>query len=221
MESSTPGSGCATRGNVRLFVALEVPKPTRDALQTLVAQLTPICRGARWLRPDGIHLTLKFIGEVSSDKAARMRAELRAVGGFSPFEIVFRGAGFFPNARHPRVLWAGIEAGLGLAALTGEIERRLEPLGLARETREFRPHLTLARFKSEEGLPALRAALAKFEDNGAAGPALALDFGRGTFEEFHLIESTLRREGAVHSTLETYRFSAAPASSAGTDGARA
>jgi 2'-5' RNA ligase len=206
---------------MRLFVALEIPKQTLVALQALVALLAPICRGARWSRPEGMHLTLKFIGEVSSERAAKLRAELRGAGEFSPLEIAFHGAGFFPNARHPRVFWAGVEAGATLAALTAEIERRLEPLGIARETREFRPHLTLARFKSEEGLPALQTALAKLEKESAPGSAVGLDFGHARYEEFHLIESKLHPQGATYITLETFRFAAAEPGNSATDGARA
>lgn len=191
---------------MRLFVALEIPGDTREALGEMMAQLAPLCRGARWSRPEGMHLTLKFIGEVSSEKAAKIRAQLRAAGHFSPVGIAFRGAGFFPNERHPRVFWAGVEAGPALASLAAAIEQRLEILGIARETREFRPHLTLARFKSEEGLPALLAGLARLEKASTAGGGPGMEFGRGTFEEFHLIESKLHPQGATYTTLETFRF---------------
>jgi 2'-5' RNA ligase len=168
-----------------------------------------------------MHLTLKFIGETSDQKATQIRAELRAVHEFSPLHVVFRGAGFFPSARHPRVCWAGVEGGPALAALAAEIERRLEPLGVPRETREFRPHLTLARFKSEDSLAALRAALTQLEKEGASGSARGLEFGGATFEEFHLIQSTLRPDGAVYTTLETFRFAPAEPLRPAPDGARA
>lgn len=193
---------------MRLFVALEIPKATRETLGALLARMGPTCPGARWSRPEGMHLTLKFIGEVSDEKAKGIRAELGAVRGPSAIEIIFRGAGFFPNARHPRVLWAGVQADANLAELAGEIDRRLEPLGIARETRGFRPHMTLARFKSEQGLPALQAALASFEKNAASAHGSGLEFGRGSFEEFHLIQSTLRPEGALYTTLASFRFTA-------------
>ena len=205
---------------MRLFVALEIPEATRESLAALIARLAPTCRGARWLRPEGMHLTLKFIGDVSSEKAESIRAVLRAVRGPSAVEIVFRGAGFFPNARHPRVFWAGVEAEPNFAALATEIERRLEPLGIARETREFCPHLTLARFKSEDELPALHAALAKLGKDHTTASGLELEFGRGKFEEFHLIESTLRPEGAVYKTLETFRFAPTNSTGGDTGGAR-
>jgi 2'-5' RNA ligase len=205
---------------MRLFVALEIPKQTRDALAALIAQLAPFCRGGRWSRPEGMHLTLKFIGEVSIEKAKRIRTELGEVRGSSAVEIVFRGAGFFPSARHPRVFWAGVETGPHLAELAAMIERRLEPLGIAQEMRDFRPHLTLARFKSEEGLPALHAALAKLGKQDGQGAEIGLEFGSGRFEEFHLIESTLRPTGAVYTTLETFRFTMANSTGGDLAGAR-
>ncbi len=190
---------------MRLFVALEIPQQTRDALQAVVARLARAGPSVRWSRPESVHLTLKFIGEVTSDQPKRIATVLAGARAPSAIEVLFRGVGFFPSARHPRVFWAGVEAGPHLAELAVEIERRLEPLGIARETREFRPHLTMARFKSENGLPALHSALEKMQKEGGA----VFDFGRATFDEFHLIESKLRPEGAVYSTLQTFPFTAA------------
>ncbi len=110
--------------------------------------------------------------------------------------IFFRGLGFFPNERHARVLWAGIEAGPELRALAEAVETSLEPLGIAREQREFSPHLTLARFESPNKLAGLRAAIA------AAGP---LEFGQTIVNEFHLYQSVLKRGGAEYTRLATFR----------------
>src|SRR5208283_739166 len=112
-------------------------------------------------------------------------------------EVTFRGLGWFPNARHPRVLWAGVEAGSEVAELAAEIERVLEPLGIAREARNFQPHLTLARIKSEEGLDELRR-----EAERLGTP----EFGRATYSEFDLIESRLRPQGAAYTRVERFPF---------------
>jgi 2'-5' RNA ligase len=182
---------------LRVFVALEIPADVRNAIGAFERKLEPECRGARWVRPEGIHVTLKFIGEAAPERVERIKAELAGVRAAGAVRIVFRGAGFFPNERHPRVFWAGIEATPNLADLAAEIESRFERLGISRETREFRPHLTLARFKSEEGLPKLRAALA------SAGP---LEFGLMETTEMHLVESRLERGGAVYTRLATFNF---------------
>lgn len=181
---------------MRLFVALDIPDETRAAVGKLIAQLAPLCGGARWVRVEGMHLTLKFIGEQPEERVARIEQELRAVR--SPaVQLRFAGTGFFPNARHPRVFWAGIAASPNLAQLAAAIERRLEPLGIAREQRAFKPHLTLARFRSTAGLPQLRDALENL------GPP---EFGSSIMTEFHLYRSQLQRGGAVYTRLATFPF---------------
>ena len=192
---------------MRLFVALEIPASTREALRALVAQLAPVCAGARWLRPEGIHLTLKFIGEVSDEAAQNMRGALHQISMPAAVELEFRGWGFFPDARRPQVFWAGVHANSVLEKLADEIDGRLAPLGCKREAREFRPHLTLARFKSAEGLHALQSELVRLEKPSA--PSGGASFGKATIEEFQLMQSTLRPTGAVHTTLQTFRFVAA------------
>src|SRR6185437_12270328 len=101
---------------------------------------------ARWIRPENLHVTLKFIGHVDAGKLDAIRAALSEIHADGPVEMRFRGLGFFPNGKRPRVFWAGTEASPNLAPLAAEIEAGLEKAGIAAETREFAPHLTLARF---------------------------------------------------------------------------
>jgi 2'-5' RNA ligase len=183
---------------MRLFVAHELPSTVRVALGEVSARLRPRAgRGVRWTDPAGIHLTLKFIGEVEAASVEAIRAALAGIRAENSVAVAFRGLGWFPNARHPRVLWAGVEAGNGLAELAAEIERVLEPLGIARESRKFEPHLTLARIKSEEGLDELRR---EAERLGAP------EFGHATYSEFDLMESRLRPQGAVYTRVERFPF---------------
>ncbi len=182
---------------MRVFIALDIPEGVRRAIGELIAKLQTSCRGARWARTDGMHVTLKFIGEAGPATVEQTKAELHAIRSSAPVEIQFRDVGFFPNARHPRVFWAGIEATPNLAELAAEIERRFEPLGIPRESRPFRPHLTLARFKSQEGLPRLHEALAKLG---------SFEFGSMGTGEFHLYESHLKSSGAEYTKLATFRF---------------
>jgi 2'-5' RNA ligase len=186
---------------MRLFVAQELPSSVRVALGEVSARLRPRAgRGVRWTDPAGIHLTLKFIGEVETAAVEAIRGALVGIRAEKPVEVIFRGLGWFPDARHPRVLWAGVEAEGGLAELAAEIERVLEPLGIARESRKFQPHLTLARIKSEEGLDDLRR---EVERLGAP------DFGRARYCDFDLMESRLRPQGAVYTRVERYPFTTA------------
>lgn len=187
---------------MRVFVAFEIPEATRQAIGQLVAELAPACRGARWARVEGIHVTLKFIGEAPPEQVERIRAELARVRSADAVEMRFRALGFFPNASHPRVFWVGIEASPNLAALAAEVDERMEALGIPRESRPFQPHLTLARFRSEDGLAGLRAAVARL------GPAA---FGSARLEEFHLYESKLRPGGAEYTRVATFRFTGSTA----------
>jgi RNA 2',3'-cyclic 3'-phosphodiesterase len=188
---------------VRVFVALDVPQVVRAALTELSARLKGICPGARWVRLEGVHITLKFIGEVSPEKLEQIRQALGDLPNFAPIQIRFTGLGFFPSARRPRVFWAGVQAEPQLVALAAAIEMKLEPLGVPREKRAFQPHLTLARFESPERTQALSAAV------DALGTP---EFGGETFKDFDLYQSVLKRSGAEYTRLVTYPFSREPAS---------
>jgi 2'-5' RNA ligase len=192
---------------VRLFVALEIPSAVRENLATLIAELRAADASspknkARWVRPENLHLTLKFIGHVEADKLDPIRAALAEVRSEQPVELRFCGLGFFPNDKRPRVLWAGIDASPNLAPLASEIDMRLGKLGIPRETREFAPHLTLTRFDPPGISEKLRA---------AARENYAREFGALRTGEFHLIESKTRPTGAEYTRLSSFRFAKAEA----------
>jgi RNA 2',3'-cyclic 3'-phosphodiesterase len=187
---------------VRLFVALEIPDEVRRAIAEMITRLQDVARGARWVRAEGVHVTLKFIGETPAEQVAAIGQALWGAGAARiapPVEARFRGAGFFPNERHPRVFWSGVDASPNLAELARDVDTRLSSLGIAAETREFRPHLTLARFKSEDGLPRLREEIKKLEP---------FDFGSMRADEFHLFQSQLGAGGAKYTKLATFPFGA-------------
>ncbi len=192
---------------VRVFVALDIPEEVRAAIGALIEKLRPTCRIARWVRIEGIHVTLKFIGEVPPEKIEPIKAALSQihVPNFpaKAIDLKFHGVGFFPNERRPRVVWAGIEAGAELGALAAAIEMSLEPLGIAKEQRNFSPHLTLARFDTARHKPSGSAFDRLHEAISKAGP---LEFGSSTASEFHLYQSTLKRGGAEYTRLATFRF---------------
>ncbi len=182
---------------MRLFVALEIPAEVRQALSGAMARLQDTARGARWVRAEGIHITLKFIGEMADERAGAIGDSLRDVRVDAPVDARIHGLGFFPNERHPRVLWAGVSASPNLVELAEAVAARLEKLGIAGEGREFKPHLTLARFKNEDGLPRLREELGKLEP---------FEFGALSSNEFHLFRSELLPRGARYTRLETFSF---------------
>jgi 2'-5' RNA ligase len=184
---------------VRVFVALDIPEDVRAAIGALIARLRPACRATRWARIEGLHLTLKFIGEVPPEKIETIEASLARIRFPDLIEMKFRDVGFFPNERRPTVFWAGIEAGAKLGALAAAVETSVERLGIPKEHRAFSPHLTLARFKSSAGsaLNRLREAIS------AAAP---LEFGAGAAKEFHLYQSILKPGGAEYTRLATFRL---------------
>jgi RNA 2',3'-cyclic 3'-phosphodiesterase len=187
---------------VRLFVALEIPAAVRDNLAAQVEKLRELSakvadKRPRWVRSENLHVTLKFIGEVSPTRLAGIRGALSAIRSDALVKIKFHGLGFFPNEQHPRVLWAGLDASANLPSLAGDIDGALETQGIARERRAFTPHLTLARFEPPGLHEKLRAAIQK---NGAR------EFGSFQTREFYLIESKLKPSGAEYTTLASYPF---------------
>jgi len=182
---------------VRLFVALDLRQEVREAIRDLIARLKPASRNARWVRPEGMHVTLKFIGYVAAEQLDPIRAALSRIRSDRPVEMRFRGIGFFPNEKRPRVIWCGIEASANLAPLAADIERSLKPLGIAPESREFVPHLTLARFNP----PARADELVR-----AAAELQSVELGSARETEFHLFESILRPTGAEYKKLADYSF---------------
>ena len=137
---------------VRSFIAIPVPDTGIQALEELVRRLEPeIGRHVRWVRPEGIHLTLKFMGDIQVPVAEKILEELpKATAGFSPFQLTVAGLGVFPNARRPRVLWAGLEGDLeALSRLQQAVDDAVGQLGLPKEQRGFSPHLTLGRVRRD------------------------------------------------------------------------
>jgi 2'-5' RNA ligase len=187
---------------VRLFVALEIPPAVRENLAALIDELragdaASSKNRARWVRPENLHVTLKFIGNVDAGKLDAIRTALAEVLSDAPGELRFRALGFFPNERRPRVLWVGVEGSSNVAALAVEIDARLSKLGIPRETRDFSPHLTLARFDPPGISESLRAAAQK---------NMTREFGSVRTGEFHLFESKTRPTGAEYTRLSSFSF---------------
>jgi 2'-5' RNA ligase len=182
---------------VRLFAALEVPADIRTNLEKLVNSLREIDSRPKWVRMVNLHVTLKFIGEVPEAKLDAIRAALAEVKSASAVELTFRGLGFFPNEQRPRVFWAGIDASPNLKEIGKEIEAVLEKAGIPRESREFSPHLTLARFEPGRVSEELRAAI----ENRAKE-----QFGQFRINRFQLMESKLKPAGAEHTALQSFAF---------------
>ena len=189
---------------MRLFVALAIPSAVRTQLAELIKKLGSVDpqfskSKARWVRPENLHVTLKFIGHIEPAKLDAIRAPLSSVRSVQRVDLMFRGLGFFPSENRPRVLWAGLEASPNLAPLAAEVDRAASSQGIPLETRPFTPHLTLARFDPPGISKELRAAVLASTDR---------EFGVLRTGEFHLIESKLKPSGAEYTTLQTFLFAA-------------
>src|SRR5438128_5555427 len=137
---------------MRIFVALDLEEEIRAQVRHFMDEVRRLAPGARWGRPESLHVTLKFIGE--KPEAAVKQIE-EALGSISAerFQMQFRGAGFFPTVKAARVFWVGIEGEAGLAGLAAKVEQSLAAVGVPEEQRDFSPHLTLARAGGGSGAP--------------------------------------------------------------------
>jgi RNA 2',3'-cyclic 3'-phosphodiesterase len=182
---------------VRLFIAMEIPEQIRAVFAALLKEFHKIAPQAKWVRAENLHVTLKFLGETPPEKLGVVKGALASVRSPEPVRLEFRGLGFFPNERRPRVFWAGMESSANLKTLAADIDQAEHHLGFPLEDRPFTPHLTLARFDPPGITPKLREAIqVKSTQN----------FGTLTAPDFHLIESKLKPSGAEYTTVQTVRF---------------
>ncbi len=191
-------------GTRRLFVALEPTDPVRRRIAVAAAGLRRAAGRAadevRWADPDHVHLTLQFLGAVPEERVAAVSAAvLAAAAAGRPLALEVRGAGGFPNARRPRVLWLGVGGEVAaLGALVQDLGRRLAPLGFAPEERPFSPHLTLGRARDGRGAPGLGGALA----GAAADDGIAWRAGELVLFQSHLSPKGARYEALVRAPLD-------------------
>jgi RNA 2',3'-cyclic 3'-phosphodiesterase len=187
---------------MRLFVAIIPPADVHERIVRVMEELKPFSRASRWVRPEGLHLTLKFLGDVKEPQLACIAAELKEIRALRPIELRFRGLESFPKHDRPRVIWTGIDVNKELTDLSESMESRLEPLGFPREERDFSPHITLARINSRERLENLARAMAGFA---------SYDFGTMQACEFQLFQSALKPSGAEYASLGTFHFASGEA----------
>lgn len=179
---------------MRLFTAIDIPEDVRNRLERLTTHLRP-CAHIKWSPVYNLHLTLKFIGEWPAEDVENLQSTLATVAPGPPFEIDVRGVGWFPNPYHPRVFWAGIQSGPELQTLARAVETALLPHGVAKEEREFSPHLTLARIQQPTPLDKLRQAVADL---------VSVDFGTFTADRFFLYRSQPGSAGSIYTKLAEY-----------------
>jgi 2'-5' RNA ligase len=192
---------------MRVFVALDLDDEIRERIQQFVEEVRELAPGARWVRAESLHVTLKFIGERPDAVVKQIEEILGSVGG-QPFQVRFRRAGFFPTAKAARVFWVGIDADPRLAELAKRIEEELTGMGIPEEKRGFNPHLTLARAGGGSGQPGWRKSdktnpqFMKLQDS--LGKLALPDFGTMTAREFFLYRSQLSNKGARYTKIARF-----------------
>ena len=183
---------------IRAFIAIELPDPVKDSLSSLEDRLRPAEHPyVKWVDPKGIHLTLKFLGNIATDQVPRIiEAITSASQGLSPLKLQIGGLGAFPNLQRPRVIWVAVTGEVDpLIALQRGIDQALVPLGFAIEKRPFSPHLTLGRLRE-------RASLV---ERNSIGKLVMATKSEGSpaqeVKQISLMRSTLTPSGAIYNRL--------------------
>ncbi|MFQ5538377.1 MAG: RNA 2',3'-cyclic phosphodiesterase [Gemmatimonadota bacterium] len=186
---------------MRLFVALNLPKKERQRIHRAARPLREGDLPVRWVDPDNFHLTLKFLGQVHTDRVDEIADALNRVSSATPtFSVALQGFGAFPSLRRPRVLWLGVEATPELRCLKQDLEWALGDCGFEAETRAFHPHLTMGRADERGGAGAFRG----FDEMVADIPFQ----GRLNVRSLDLMRSHLSSQGARYSVLHSARLAA-------------
>ena len=187
-----------TEPAIRAFIAVQISPAARKALAGVIERLgTTVPRGVRWVNPRGVHLTLKFLGDITPALTQQVLEAVRGSGqGTRSFRIHLSGLGMFPNQRQPRVLWAGVAGGLdALSGLQGAVETAMAELEFPREGRPFSPHLTIGRVRHEVS-PGQRRAIAEAISSVVLEPTEPW-----LVESVDLMQSALTPQGAVYTSL--------------------
>jgi RNA 2',3'-cyclic 3'-phosphodiesterase len=184
---------------IRSFLAFDIPEPIKAELAEVIGVLSPRIRDVRWIKPEYLHCTLRFFGNVEEELLHGKLSEMiaREVLHQSPVRMSCSGLGVFPNWRYPRILWAGIGGDTeSVISLHAKLEDAFEEFGFEKDPRLLRLHLTLGRsrgpFRECEGLMNLVEKMAE------------KDFGEFDMKGLVLYKSVLSREGAIYTPLRSF-----------------
>ena len=195
----TPSAGTAVRTRHRIFVAVEVASHIKEALAGIPDRLGTPSRMLRWVPPTNLHLTLRFLGEITEAQVAKVtEATRQAARTSAPFSITLTGLGAFPSPRRPRVVWVGVSEGADrLMALAEALEEEIVRRKFPREARSFQPHLTVARVRAGGRPPDLTG--------GLAGARVSV-IGTQEVAALSVMESVLHPSGPVYREVAEERL---------------
>ena len=182
---------------MRTFVAIDLPSEVRRNIAHLIDLLRPAGDQVRWARPENLHVTLKFIGELPTESIPEATHRLSSIRTPEPLSLQVHGVGYFPNERAPRIIWLGLKSGPELSVLASQVEEAVLPLGVAKDKRPFAPHLTVGRLKTPGRIPAVQEILRRRDP---------LDFGSFAAKDFYLYESQLATGGSVYRKIARFAF---------------
>ncbi len=184
---------------MRTFIAIDLDTVLKTNLAAFIDELRPLGGDVRWIRHAGMHLTLKFLGEVAEGNVGKISGLLEeTAANHANFNLRLIGTGVFPpGKRAPRVLWIGIVENPQLLALQADVELGLESLGFEREKRDYHPHLTIGRVKTPSRIEQLLSELARSGDRS---------FGEMNVRTLTLFQSTLRPSGAEYHALAEFKL---------------
>jgi RNA 2',3'-cyclic 3'-phosphodiesterase len=186
--------------SMRLFIALEIPGDVKNILAAVQPDLRQAHAEVGWTKVENLHLTLKFLGEVEAAHTNTiMQACVETASQHCGFRLALNGLGFFPNVRHPRVIWAGLKDDSSeLQALHKSLEEKFYTLGFTRKEKPFNPHLTLGRIKTAKNVRQLVSRTEAYQL-----PVLSF-----TIAELVLMQSQLQPGGSIYTPLVRARLSA-------------
>lgn len=184
---------------MRTFIAISLDNEIKNHLEQLIAKLKACQCHVRWVNANGMHLTLKFLGDVSSEKIPEISKVMDLVcEGYQAFPLELGGTGTFPpSSKKPRVVWVGVKSNDSLFSLQKELEDELSEIDFPKEKRTYSPHLTLGRIKSSQDMSLLLSLLESERESG---------FGRMQVNVLTLFESTLKPTGAEYTKVNTSRL---------------
>jgi 2'-5' RNA ligase len=183
---------------MRTFIALPLPNPIIHQLSRVIAPYQgQLKKGLRWVSPDTMHLTLRFLGESTFQQVIDLRNALQSVSNHGAIHLQFSQFGVFPNWKQPTTLWVGFEPNAQLVALQQMIEQIVRECGYLPEKKPFHPHLTVARVQR----PPTETTIQQIQQAFSSTPTPPI----GRFEAGHVVlfESILSREGAKHQVLQS------------------
>ncbi len=184
---------------IRTFISIDLPEGMKEGISGLQGRLRSRGGHIGWVRPEAIHLTLKFLGEIDEKEIPDIETAIRRVTkDFVPFYLRTMGLGLFPSIKKPRIIWLGINGeGDNLLRLQSRIEEEMEKIGHPREKRGFKPHLTIGRVRDPSGLKGLIDAIQSERE---------IELGGFKAEEVLIMRSDMRPEGSIYTRLFEIKF---------------